>query len=255
MVIFTATCTDAVFTVFLVWSIYLYFRAVSRGSIFFSVLTGVSTVLSMLMNFTTTTLGIYFIVFAIIAYIGGQVMKRDDVKQQWKRHLKVLLIIGGVVLLCYLLLYLSTGYNVFTNLKSAVDRDEKGMGTGRETFARYVFLSLANLFAFFIYVGVPTTALWIRETVKNVIEAIRRVEFDSFIITNVAWIMGVAFSTLFTLEVERIWMFMLPFVLIPAGKHLAAHIEERRSLSMFYLIASLLWLQILLFEILLDTRW
>jgi len=255
MVLFTATCTDAVFTVFLVWSIYLYFRAVSHGSIFFSVLTGVSTVLSMLMNFTTTTLGIYLIVFTIIAYIGGRFLARDDVKQQLKRHLKVLLIIGGMMLLCYLFLYLSTGYSVLANLKSAVNRDEEGMGTGRETFARYVFLSLANLFAFFIYVGVPTTALWVRETVKNAIEAIRRVKFDSFIITNAAWIMGVAFSTLFTLEVERIWMFMLPFVLIPSAKHLAAYIEERKSLSMFYLVASLLWLQILLFEILLDTRW
>ena len=50
-------------------------------------------------------------------------------------------------------------------------------------------------------------------------------------------------------------MFMIPFILIPAGRHLAAYIEERKSMAMFYVVAGLLWAQILAFEILLDTRW
>ena len=244
----SATCTDAVFTVFLVWSIYFYFRALSCRPILYSILTGVSLAVSMLMNFTTTTLGIYFIVLAIMAYIGRG-------KQHLKRHLKVLLLSGGVVLLCYLLLYLGPGYNVLTNLETAMNRDRSGMGTGHETLERYVFLSIANLFAFFIYMGIPTTALWIRETGRAIIRAFRRTGFDIFLITSPIWITGVAFSTLFTLEVERIWMFMIPFILIPAGRHLAAYIEERRSMVMFYVVAGLLWAQILAFEILLDTRW
>ncbi len=255
IVLFSATCTDAVFTVFLVWSVYLYFRALSHRPILYSILTGVSLTASMLMNFTTTTLGIYFIVLAIMAYIGGRAMPPGDNEQTWKRHLKVLFLSGGVVLLCYLLLYLGTGYSILANLETAINTDKGGMGTGHETLERYVFLSIANLFAFFIYIGIPTTALWIRETSRSVIAALRRTEFDSFPIANVIWIVGVAFATLFTLEVERIWMFMLPFILIPAGKHLAAYIEERKSLGMFYFTASLLWIQILAFEILLDTRW
>ncbi len=248
IVLFSATCTDAVFTVFLVWSIYLYFRALSCRPILYGILTGVSLAVSMLMNFTTTTLGIYFVVLAIMTYIGRS-------KQHLKRHLKVLFLSGGVVILCYLLLYLGPGYNVFTNLETAMNRDRSGMGTGHETLERYVFLSIANLFAFFIYIGIPTTALWIREASRAIIQALRRTGFDSFLITNPIWLICVAFSTLFTLEVERIWMFMLPFILIPAGKHLAAYIEERRSMAMFYVVAGLLWVQILAFEILLDTRW
>ncbi len=255
IVLFSATCTDAVFTVFLVWSIYLYFRALSHRPIFYGILAGVFFTVSMLMNFTTTTLGIYFIVLAIMAYISSRMLPRDTGEQLWNRHLKVLFLSGGVVLLCYLLLYLGTGYNVLTNLKIAVNRDKGGMGTGHETFERYVFLSIANLFAFFIYIGIPTTALWIRETGRNITEALRRTKFDGFLIANVIWIMGVAFSTLFTLEVERIWMFMLPFILIPAGRNLAAYIEERKGLGMFYFAASLLWIQILAFEVLLNTRW
>ena len=103
--------------------------------------------------------------------------------------------------------------------------------------------------------GIPTTALWIRETGRNITEGLRRTKFDSFLIANVIWIIGVAFSTLFTLEVERIWMFMLPFILIPVGKHLAEYIEERKSHGMFYFAASLLWTQIIAFEVLLNTRW
>lgn len=248
MVLFSATCTDAVFTVFLVWSIYLYFRALSCRPILYGILTGVSLAVSMLMNFATTTLGIYFVVLAIMTYIGRS-------KQHLKRHLKVLFLSGGVVLLFYLFLYLGPGYNIFTNLETARNTDRSGMGTGHETFERYVFPSIANLFAFFIYIGIPTTALWIRETGRAIIQALRRTGFDSFLITGPIWLTGVAFSTLFTLEVERIWMFMLPFILIPAGRHLAAYVEERRSMVMFYVVAGLLWAQILAFEILLDTRW
>ncbi len=253
IVLFSATCTDAVFTVFLVWSIYLYFRALSCRPILYSILTGFSLAVSMLMNFTTTTLGIYFIVLAIMTYMGKRALPNSI--QPSKRHLKVIFLSGGVVILFYLLLYLGPGYNIFTNLETAINRDRSGMGTGYETLERYVFLSIANLFAFFIYMGIPTTALWIRETSRTAIQALRRTGFDSFPIANLIWIIGVAFSTLFTLEVERIWMFMLPLVLIPAGKHLAAYIEERRSLAMFYVVAGLLWAQILAFEILLDTRW
>jgi hypothetical protein len=65
---------------------------------------------------------------------------------------------------------------------------------------------------------------------------------------------------LYTLEVERIWMFMTPFVLIPAAKHLENLIEprgkrRRQNLRLFYGVATLLCIQILAFEILLNTRW
>lgn len=254
IVLFSATSVDAVFTVFLVWSVYFYFRALSEHPIFYGILSGVLLTVSMLMNFTTTVLGVYFIVLALVTYLGRRVLPSNDISQNFKRHLTVLFIAGGVVVLLYLLLYLGPRYNVFTNLRIARDKD-RGGGTGYETIARYVFLSITNLFAFFIYIGVPTTALYVREIGKTIREAFRQSRFDSFLIAYVLTLLGIAFSTLFTLEVERIWMFMLPFIIIPAGKHLAAYIEERKKTRMFYVTTTLLWIQILAFEILLNTRW
>jgi len=254
IVLFSATSFDAVFTVFLVWSIYLYFRALHTHPILYGILTGVLLTISMLMNFTTTTLGVYFIVLALVAYLSNLVLPTNNVSQQFKRHLKVLFTAGSVVVLLYLLLYLGPHYNVFTNLQIALKKDSGG-GTGYETIARYFFLSITNLFAFFIYIGVPTTVLWFRESSKTIRKAFQRSRFDNLLIAFILTFIGIAFSTLFTLEVERIWMYMLPFILIPAGNYLSSYIEERQEVWMFYVITALLWIQLLFFEIFLNTRW
>ena len=56
-------------------------------------------------------------------------------------------------------------------------------------------------------------------------------------------------------ETERIWLFMVPFVLIPAAKNLATYVEQQQNDWLFYIVVSLLFVQTLGFEILIDTRW
>lgn len=255
LILFSATCMDIVFSTFMVWSIYLYFHSLRTRSVFYGVLTGASIAASMLMNFTTTTLGIYFIVLAIIAYLRNRPLSSQDTFLDVKLHLKMLLISGGVFMLIYILLYLGPRYSIVDNLRVATARDRGMMGTGYETFERYIFLSIANPMAYFIFVGFPSITLWLREVMKTIQEAFRRVHFDSFLIAYIVTFVIIIFSTLYTLEVERIWMFMSPFILIPAGKHLAAYIEARGSFQLFYITAALLWFQIFAFEILLNTRW
>ena len=44
------------------------------------------------------------------------------------------------------------------------------MGTGYESIGRYFHLSFANLFAFLIGVGLPITAVWLRQIIASVKE-------------------------------------------------------------------------------------
>ncbi|MBM3211098.1 glycosyltransferase family 39 protein [Candidatus Poribacteria bacterium] len=255
MVIFTATCMDAVFAAFLVWSIYLYFRAISSDSVIYSIIAGVSITISMIMNFTTTTLGIYFFLLAVVTYFREKTSLNDNVNRNFHRHLRTMFITAGVVIVIYILLYIGPRYSVITNLRNATARDRYMMGTGHETIERYIFICLANLFAFFTFVGFPTTALWIRESLGTIRDAYRRVRFDSFLITYILMFAAVALSTLFTLEVERVWLYMLPFIVIPAGRNIVKYIEKSQKNWLIYTTTFFLWIQTILFELFMDTRW
>ena len=188
-------------------------------------------------------------------------------RQEFRNYLTVLLISGGVFCVFYLLLYLLTGYNFLACLRCAILIDEKGSlhhsgcGTGYETLSRYFFLSVTNLFAFFSCIGVPIATLWFRKvgnTVRNAF--LRRAEtegypYNNYLLAYVIVLIGTAFATLYTLETERIWIFMAPFLLIPAAKNLLLYVEEKKNQRMFYIVTIMLCIQTLAFEILIDTRW
>ena len=52
------------------------------------------------------------------------------------------------------------------------------------------------------------------------------------------------------MEVERVWIFMVPFIIIPVAKYLS-----QRGIADFYWVAGLLCLQLVLFEVTLYTYW
>ena len=145
------------------------------------------------------------------------------------------------------------------------------MGTGYESIGRYFHLSFANLFAFLIGVGLPITVVWLRQIVAAVREwrqnarasaqegngssrlpwIFRHDEAsDTFIIGFLITLLYFTFSTLFTMEVERIWIFMVPFFVIPVAKYLTA-----RPISDLYWVAILLVVQMIVMETLLYTYW
>ena len=58
---------------------------------------------------------------------------------------------------------------------------------------------------------------------------------DTFVIGFLITLLFFTFSTLFTMEVERIWIFMAPFFVIPVAKYLST-----RPRSDLYWVACLL---------------
>jgi hypothetical protein len=136
-------------------------------------------------------------------------------------------------------LYWSVGYDVIACVFASVERDARTMGSGYETVNRYLDLSLANFVAFLVTAGVPAVALWFRSSVKQRFAL-------GFLIAMVL----ISFSTLFTLETERIWIFLLPILACICAGWLA----QRKPILAATLIA-LTFLQTWYMEALLYTHW
>ena len=243
MVMFTATAMDGPFSFFPIWSVYLFYKALSNRTMLYSALTGIALGLGMLMNYTTVAIGVFLIIVTIITCFT----KREE----FKTTLIALFIAGGTFALFYLFLYLWAEYNFFAALWTSYKKDERGMGTGYENLGRYFNISIANLFAFLIGVGIPLTTIWLHEIITEFRRIICSRKVDIYILGYFLTLLGISFSTLFTLEVERIWIFMTPFIVIAAAKHLS----EKHEAHDFYAVASLLCVQILLYEVFLYTYW
>ena len=265
-VMFTGTSMDGPFSVFPILSVYLFYVARERETVPdqkwhefrpYSLFTGLSLALGMFMTYSTVVVGVFLCVIALLE------------RKRFVQYLKVLLFAASGFIGFYLLLFILTGFRPIEALWAAIKKDEMGMGTGYESVGRYFHLSFANLFAFLIGVGFPITAVWLRELVSAIREwrqnartaeqeideprtlwIFRHETADTFVIGFLITLLFFTFSTLFTMEVERIWIFMVPFFVIPVAKHLTD-----RPMSDFYWVAGILVAQLIIGEVLLYTYW
>ena len=266
-VMFTGTSMDGPFSVFPILSVYLFYKARDQETISdqtwhefrpYSLLTGLTLALGMFMTYATVVVGVFLCVVALLE------------RKQFVQYLKVLLFAASGFVGFYLLLFLLSGFDPIEALWAAIKKDEKGMGTGYETVGRYFHLSFANLFAFLIGVGLPITMVWLRQVVLSVKEWRQNVlsseqasrgtrllwifrhdeALDTFLIGFLITLLYFTFSSLFTMEVERIWIFMVPFFVIPVAKYLTA-----RPMSDLYWVAGILVVQLIVGEVLLYTYW
>ncbi len=242
-VMFTGTSMDGPFSVFPILSLYLFYeRRGSERAILYGFLTGISLSCGMLMTYSTVFIGLFFGVVMLLTLI---------VDRRRFRHTLTLLLISGVTFTAfYLLICLFTGFNLLEALQASIRKDREGLGTGYETLGLYLNLSIGNLFAFLIGVGIPMTTVWLRQVVRTIQNGQRGEPIDIYVISYLISLLVIAFSALFTMEVERIWIFMAPFVIIPVAKYLI-----QRGIADFYWVAGLLCLQLVLFEVTLYTYW
>ena len=265
-VMFTGTSMDGPFSVFPILSVYLFYVARERETVPdqkwhefrpYSLLTGLSLALGMFMTYSTVVVGVFLCVVALLE------------RQRFLQYLKVLLFASSGFIGFYLLLFVLTGFRPIEALWAAIKKDETGMGSGYESIERYLHLSFANLFAFLIGVGLPITTVYLRQLVAAIREwrqnalaseqgigeprtpwLLRHENLDTFIIGFLITLLYFTFSTWFTMEVERIWIFMVPFFVIPVAKHLTA-----RPMSDLYWVAGILVTQLIVGEVLLYTYW
>ena len=242
-VMFTGTSMDGPFSLFPILSLYLFYKGNgSERVIRYGLFTGISLGCGLLMTYSTVFIGLFFNVVMLLTLIVD--------RSRFRRTLTLLLIAGVTFSTFYLLMFLFTGFNLIEALQASIRKDREALGTGYETIGLYLHLSVGNLFAFLIGVGIPMTTVWLRQIVKTIREGRRGAPIDIYGIGYLISLLVIAFSTLFTMEVERVWIFMAPFIIIPVVKHLS-----QRGLADFYWVAGLLCLQLVLFEVTLYTYW
>lgn len=265
-VMFTTTSMDGPFSVFPILSLFLFYEARGRETDptmplvrfrLYSLLTGISLALGMFMTYSTVVIGVFLCVIPLLE------------RKRFFQYLKMLAFAAAGFIGFYFILSVLTGFQPFEALWLAIKKDESGMGTGYESINRYLHLSFANLFAFLIGVGIPITNVWLRQMVKSFKNwkqnsvltenenSEKRIPWilstektDTFNIGFLMTLLFFTFSTLFTMEVERIWIFMVPFFVIPVAKYLT-----ERPRSDFFWVAGMLVFQMILMEVLLNTYW
>lgn len=242
-VMFTGTSMDGPFTVFPILSLYLFYKGgCSERVIFYGFLTGVSLGCGMLMTYSTVFIGLFFSFVIMFTLIFD--------RRRFKNTLTLLLVSGVTFITFYLLIFLFTRFNLVEALQASIRKDREALGTGYETIGLYLHLSLGNLFAFLLGVGIPMTTVWFRQIVRTIRDKRRGEPIDIYVVGYLISLLVIAFSTLFTMEVERVWIFMVPFIVIPVAKHLS-----QRDMADFYWVAGLSCLQLVLFEVKLYTYW
>ncbi len=265
-VMFTGTSMDGPFSVFPILSLYLFYKAREQETkpdieltAFrpYSLLTGISLAIGMFMTYATVVIGVFLCVIAILEY------------KQLKQYLIVLAFAAVGYIGFYVLLFIITGYDPITSTWAAIKKDEAGLGSGFESIDRFFHLSIGNLFAFLIGVGIPITAVWFRQVFATFSDwrrntavtqedssssarpwFLRFEKADTYLIGFCITLFYFTFSTWFTMEVERIWIFMVPFFVIPVAKFL-----KTRPRSDLYWVGCLLVVQLILSEVLLYTYW
>ena len=245
VVLFTCTSMDAVFTAVLVAAMAAMYWSIlgpapsrpSRGT-----LAGVVVAAGLFLTYTTLVLG----VLALIVLLLSWRFDRD--------RLPAMLSAGGWATAscatCYVLLYVFTGFDAIAAFRVALVRNAALVGH-LHGVGQYLHLTLAQVVAFLMGLGLPLAARW-PSALRARLADLRLGSPDPGAVLAVGAAIAIpVFSALglYRMEVERIWMFMVPLAIMPIARTVTARPK------MLLVIIALLGTQPIVAEALLDTRW
>ena len=116
-------------------------------------------------------------------------------------------------------------------------------------------MSVANLAAFLIGVGVITVTFWWREVAEGWRAWRARRPKDLLSIALSAAVILLAFATIFCVETERVWLFLAPLPVLGAARHLDRLQTANPRSAAWCVVLTLLFTQTLATELLLNTLW
>jgi hypothetical protein len=249
VILFTTTSMDGPMMVFLVAAIWAFLRATAEGAHWWrgAILSGLALALASFMTYTASFLLLFFGVIAVLAFFAD--------RPRFRRIVRIVPIAAFTGLAFYGALYLAVGYDPIAALKRAVWANNELVGTGHGTFVQYVHVSLSNLFAFLFGMGFALVAVWLLQVKAAAERARAGEEADLFVLAFPIALLVTTFSALYTLEVERIWMFMALMLTLAAGRYLDERRRRGGGDAAFYWTAGLLGLQVIAGETFFDMLW
>ena len=251
VVCYSATCMDAVFNVPMIWSLYALWM-LRRRPVAFGSAAGAAAALAAFMTFSASFLALWAAVLLAITALA-------DRGRLAKLALGLAVAVATAAAM-YAVLYAVSGYNPFAVLHEAFAGQDRIMeGRGHSSLRQSLHFALANLAAFFFCAGLPLTVLWGKQLFaewRTTTAGPGRWLTLSF----AAALLLVDLAPLYTLETERIWIFMVPFLAIGAARQLtggqtAAEENSAKLSPRTWTSLMLLAGQTLAMEVLFDWFW
>jgi hypothetical protein len=239
---------DAVFAVPLVWTSYLIWKGSEQSPWLNGALAGLAAAVAALLTFSIAVLAMWGLVLLALDW-------RLRPGSGWRTCRTLAAALLSAVAF-YALLYLLSGYNPVATFLAAVGSHHRVMASsGHESLRQHAHFMVANLVAFFSCAGLALTllfgrALWAAIASWPGIENAR-----PLVISFAASVLAVDCLPLYTLEVEHIWLFLVPWVAIGAASQLPLEAVAERLPPAATLALALAAAQTLAMELLLHTHW
>ncbi|HEV3003594.1 MAG TPA: glycosyltransferase family 39 protein, partial [Pirellulales bacterium] len=247
IVMFSATLLDAVFAVPIVWSVYFLWKARAWRPVLFGTLAGATGSVAAMMTFSASFLGLW----ATAVFVLTALAERERA-----RNTLVALVAGAATFAAfYAALYAWSGYDPLATLAEAMAGQKRIMaGRGHDSLRQDLHFALANLVAFLFCAGVALAALWMRRVVRLLRGGGR--SRDSLFAGSFVIALAIFDSApLYTLEVEHIWLFLVPFLAIAAAAVAGGDKSGSDEQGVARLALVLLAVQTVLMEVFLETTW
>lgn len=246
LVLFGATSMDGVSVFFPLLAAYFFHKSWSQNPIRYSILTGLALAAAMFFTFMTVCIGF---VFALEAALSSRSAAHAD--RIWRN----LVYAGLTFAFVHWLLFMVTNYNVIRAFNLARQAASAYRSELYPDLWHYLSVSVANLAAFLIGVGVITVTLWWREVAEGWFAWRARRPTDLLSIALSAAVVLLAFATIFCVETERVWLFLAPLPVLAAARQLdRLETAHPRSLA-WCVVLALLFTQTLATELFLNTIW
>lgn len=237
IIIFSSTSLE-IFFLFLVSAVLHSAYRGWKGSYVWSILCGLFMTLALFSNFLFLLTGPIW-----LACLVFFVKKEKSVPAKWLVLGRVCL--TGVTTLALLgILYLGTGYSIIDNFLAARSLNQEIVQSNFASMATYINYFLMNLVAFALYLGVPALYIFI----KNYRHSFDRTDFWHWLAASILFFF--LLIGIFQGENERIWLFIVPFVMV----YLLKFASQASHKEMNAFLALQAW-QIITIQILFYTYW
>ena len=248
VLLYTATSMDAVFMVPMVWTVFLLWKARDRRPWLLGAAGGLAAALAGMTTFSAAFLGLWGVATLVVTTLVDRAKLRGTVIS--------LSAAAASCSLAYLLLYWWSGYLLLDNLAAAWGGHHQIMSGGNyATWRQYGHLVVGNLAAFFTSTGIPLTVLFLGQTWRDLRGQEGTSPGRSLNLSYLLALAALVAAPLYTLEVERIWLFMVPLVALAAARRLSGPGDGDQPGPHVALTFSLLAAQVVVMEALLNTTW
>jgi hypothetical protein len=244
LVLFGATSMDGVFAVLPVTGVWLFSRALAaKGllkSLIYACVAGAAFTGALFLTYAVALLGLVYAIYLLSQLRFGL--------RTFARVLLLCLVVLMAIVLAHSILYWITGYDPLACLRSAINADASVMAYVRR---HRIDASFANLMAFIIGAGVVSVVAWWHTIARQVLSVAQKSSTDTWDFSLLLGLIVTAFIGWFTRETERIWLFLIPLVLIGAATTFASW---RRAIG-FVVVLWILITQTIASNFFLNTWW